>query len=321
MENKIMENQIKYTFLLPAYKPNFLEEALRSIKEQTYTDFKVIVSDDCSLHDLKSIFEKTCGDDPRFVFRRNEKNMGGKSLVSHWNLLVDMCDTEYFVMASDDDVYEPNFLVEADKLLVKYPKANLLRARSRVIDGEENIKAEENVTDEWLDNLHFIHRIYQKDWVGGIASFVYRTKHLKDKGNFVDFPSAWFSDDVTNFLMADEGCCMTQEVAFKVRSSDYNISSKWGDPEDSREKMIATYMNYRWMKEYMRSFDNYADRKFLVDVTKEYKYKIYTNIQNYIYSCRPFSFFKFLLQCPSDIGLCKIRMFAHWLRGRFKYTN
>ena len=311
----------KYTFLLPAYKPNFLAEALESIKEQAYTDFKVIVSDDCSPHDLKSIFEKTCGDDPRFVFRRNEKNMGGKSLVSHWNLLVDMCDTEYFVMASDDDVYEPNFLVEADKLLVKYPKANLLRARSRVIDGEGNIKAEENVTDEWLDNLHFIHRIYQKDWVGGIASFVYRTKHLKDKGNFVDFPSAWFSDDVTNFLMADEGCCMTQEVAFKVRSSDYNISSKWGDPDDSREKMIATYMNYRWMKEYMRSFDNYADRKFLVDVTKEYKYKIYTNIQNYIYSCRPFSFFKFLFQCPSDLGLCKLRMFAHWLGGRFKYTN
>lgn len=312
---------IKYTFLLPAYKPNFLAEALVSIKVQTYTDFKVIVSDDCSPHDLKSIFDKTCGDDPRFVFRRNGKNMGGKSLVSHWNLLVDMCDTEYFVMASDDDVYEPNFLVEADKLLVKYPKANLLRARSRVIDGEGKVKAEENVTDDWLDNLHFIHRIYQKDWVGGIASFVYRTKHLKDKGNFVDFPSAWFSDDVTNFLMADEGCCMTQEVAFKVRSSDYNISSKWGDPDDSREKMIATYMNYRWMKEYMRSFDNYADRQFLVDVIKEYKYKIYTNIQNYIYSCHPSSFFKFLLQCPSDIGLCKIRMFAHWLRGRFKYTN
>lgn len=311
----------KYTFLLPAYKPNFLAEALESIKEQTYKDFKVIVSDDCSPHDLKSIFEKTCGDDPRFVFRRNEKNLGGKSLVSHWNLLVDMCDTEYFIMASDDDVYEPDFLVEADKLLLKYPKANLLRARSRVIDGEGKVKTEENVTDEWLDNLHFINRIYQKDWVGGIASFVYCTKHLKDKGNFVDFPLAWFSDDVTNFIMADEGCCMTQKVTFRVRSSDYNISSKWGDPDDCREKMIATYMNYRWMKNYMKTFDNYADRKFLADVTKGFKYKIYNNIQNYIYSCRPSSFFKFLLQCPSDLGLCKLRMFAHWLRGRFKYAH
>ena len=258
-----MNNNFKYTFLLPAYKPNFLEEALVSIKEQTYTDFKVIVSDDCSPHDLKSIFEKTCGDDPRFVFRRNEKNMGGKSLVSHWNLLVNMCDTEYFIMASDDDVYESNFLMEADCLLKKYPEANLLRGRSRVIDGTGKVKMEEEVMDEWLDNLHFIHRIYQPDWAGGVASFVYRTSYLKKKGNFVDFPSAWFSDDVTNFLMANNGCCMTQEVTFRVRSSDYNISSQWGNPEDCRKKMIATYMNYRWMKEYMKLFENYDDQDFL----------------------------------------------------------
>ena len=130
---------IKYTFLLPAYKPNFLEEALVSIKEQTYADFKVIVSDDCSPHDLKSIFEKTCGDDPRFVFRRNEKNMGGKSLVSHWNLLVDMCDTEYFVMASDDDVYEPTFLEGVDKLTQKYPKVDLIRARCKKINEKGDV--------------------------------------------------------------------------------------------------------------------------------------------------------------------------------------
>ena len=44
--------------------------------------------------------------------------MGGKSLVSHWNLLVDMCDTEYFIMASDDDVYEPEFMKEIDSLVM-----------------------------------------------------------------------------------------------------------------------------------------------------------------------------------------------------------
>lgn len=53
----------KYTFLLPAFKPDFLEVALKSIKSQTYSDFKVLVSDDCSPHDLKSIYNKVCGDD------------------------------------------------------------------------------------------------------------------------------------------------------------------------------------------------------------------------------------------------------------------
>lgn len=313
-----MNNRVKYTFLLPAYKPDFFREALDSIKCQTYTDFKVIVSDDCSPYDLKSIYDDVCSQDTRFQFRRNLVNMGSKSLVSHWNLLVDMCDTEFLIMASDDDVYEPNFLEEADSLLQKYPKANLLRARSRVIDGDGNIKSEENAMDEWLDNLHFIHRIYLKDWAGGIASFIYRTKRLKEVGNFIDFPSAWFSDDVTNFVMANEGCCLTKNIAFNVRNSDVNISGQWGNPEDSRKKMQATYMNYKWMKSFMQKFDGYNDVDFLENVTAEYKYKVYTNVQSYIYSCHILPFLKYLLQCPADIGLFKPRMLAHYFRNKLK---
>ena len=119
---------IKYTFLLPAYKPDFFELALRSIKSQTVKDFKVLVSDDCSPYDLKSIYDKVCGDDERFCYRRNEVNMGSNSLVSHWNLLLDMCDTEFFILASDDDIYEPTFLDEVDKLASKYPEVDLIRA-------------------------------------------------------------------------------------------------------------------------------------------------------------------------------------------------
>lgn len=313
-----MNNRVKYTFLLPAYKPDFFREALDSIKCQTFTDFKVIVSDDCSPYDLKSIYDDVCSQDTRFQFRRNLVNMGSKSLVSHWNLLVDMCDTEFLILASDDDVYESNFLEEADSLLQKYPKANLLRARSRVIDGDGNIKSEENAMDEWLDNLHFIHRIYLKDWAGGIASFIYRTKRLKEVGNFIDFPSAWFSDDVTNFVMANEGCCLTKNIAFNVRNSDVNISGQWGNPEDSRKKMQATYMNYKWMKSFMQKFDGYNDVDFLENVTAEYKYKVYTNVQSYIYSCHILPFLKYLLQCPADIGLFKPRMLAHYFRNKLK---
>ena len=146
----------KYTFLLPAYKPNFLAEALESIKGQEYTDFKVIVSDDCSPHDLKSIFAKTCGDDPRFVFRRNEKNMGGKSLVSHWNLLVDMCDTEFFILASDDDVYSPYFLEEVDKLVCKYPNVDLFHARIQTIDELGEVTMKDASYEEYATQLEFL---------------------------------------------------------------------------------------------------------------------------------------------------------------------
>lgn len=51
----------KYTFLLPAYKAAYLEEALVSIRNQTFKDFKVLVSDDYSPENLEIIFKKIGG--------------------------------------------------------------------------------------------------------------------------------------------------------------------------------------------------------------------------------------------------------------------
>lgn len=312
-----MTNFPKYTFLLPAYKATYFEEALRSIKVQTYDDFKVLVSDDRSPEPLKPIFDRVCGNDPRFIFQRNEQNMGSKSLVSHWNLLVGMCDTEWLIMASDDDVYEPNFLEEADALLTKYPLVNLLRGRSQAIDGAGTVKATEDVTNEWLDTLHYIHRIYQPDYVGGIASYIYRTETLKQKGMFPDWPQAWFSDEAANIMMADYGSCITNSVTFKVRASGINISSQWGNPEDSSKKVSATYAFYPWMQRFMANIKATAfqDEAFFYQVEAEYKRKVCGNIQNYIYHCRPAPFFRYLLFLPKGLELCRLRMLAHYVKG------
>ena len=179
---------VKYTFLLPAYKPDFFEVALRSIKSQTLKDFKVLVSDDCSPHDLKSIYNKVRGDDARFSYRRNEVNMGSKSLVSHWNLLVDMCDTEYFILASDDDVYEPTFLEEVDKLAKKYLEVDLIRARVRLINDKGCLLEKDALFEEKVTSLEFISQLYGNHYIKCIANFVFKTKKLKDNGGFIDFP-------------------------------------------------------------------------------------------------------------------------------------
>lgn len=235
----------KYTFLLPAYKPNFLAEALESIKAQTYTDFKVIVSDDCSPHDLKSIFEKTCGDDPRFVFRRNEKNMGGKSLVSHWNLLVDMCDTEYFIMASDDDIYSPAFLEKIDKLICKYPNVDLFHARIQIIDEFGEVTMKDASYEEYATQLEFLSFVDEKDHQECVPNYVYRTHKLKQIGGYVDLPLAWFSDTATNNLMAANGCSSTQDILFSFRMSGQNISCiNKANSNVSLKKIEATYAFY-----------------------------------------------------------------------------
>lgn len=238
--------QTKYTFLLPAYKPDFFEEALRSIKKQTYMDFKVLVSDDCSPHDLKSIFDKVCGDDERFAYRRNEENMGGKNLVSHWNLLVDMCDTEYFILASDDDVYEPTFLEKVDELAQKYPEGDLIRARVKLIDENGELLEKEAIYEEIHTNLEFISQLYGNHYIKCIANFVFKTKVLKGNGGFVDFPLAWHSDSATVIMMSRNGVANTRNELFLFRKSEVNISYGKNSKQSSYRKIMATMLYDAW---------------------------------------------------------------------------
>lgn len=238
----------KYTFLLPAYKPDFFEVALRSIKSQTYSDFKVLVSDDCSPHDLKSIYNKVCGDDARFSYRRNEVNMGSKSLVSHWNLLVDMCDTEYFILASDDDVYEPTFLEEVDKLASKYPEVDLIRVRVKKINADKVLE-EDTPRSEFEEQLVFLMNTYKSNQIQCIANYVFKTQGLKNIGGFVSFPLAWGSDEATVVSLSKHGIAITDDVLFSFRWSGKNVSTNM-NPNILKKKIAARKLQIEFYKKY-----------------------------------------------------------------------
>ena len=234
----------KYTFLLPAFKGKYLDEMLRSIKAQTYTDFKVLISDDCSPEDLRSICEPYL-QDSRFTYRRNKENMGSKSLVSHWNLLVDMCDTEYLIMASDDDVYEPQFLAEIDALTQKYPQVDLFRGRVKIIDGDGELLEKDMMLDEYLNQLDFIYYFLGTYTIKCLANYVFKTSALKQKGYFYDLPLAWGSDNITAIVLSENGIGSTSSCCFSFRRSDVNISTR---VKDLSTNILKTRGCYEYIK-------------------------------------------------------------------------
>lgn len=230
----------KYTFLLPAYKPDFFKEALDSILGQTYKDFNLIILDDCSPYDLKSIVDEY--KDSRITFHRNEENMGGKNLVSCWNKLLSYAEGEYIILASDDDVYELNFLEEMDKLAQKYPEVDLLRARVRRIDDKGEIFAEDALYKEHGDCIDYI---YQKHFNNGItcmACFVFKTGALKSEGGFEYLPVAWHSDDASSLKVCKNGIANSSQILFNFRTSSVNISGRKITSKDALEKAKATLL-------------------------------------------------------------------------------
>lgn len=235
---------MKYTFLLPAYKAKYLKQALDSIKHQTFGDFKVVVSDDCSPEKLYDIVLPYL-DDVRFSYRRNERNIGGHSLVEHWNLLVNLCDTEYFIMASDDDIYEPNFLEILDKLVCKYPSVDLFHARAQVIDDRGEVTMKDALYDEYASQIEFMASYGNQGHVECVPNYIYRTDRMRRMGGFVDFPLAWCSDTATNNLMAENGCATSKNILFSFRMSGENISSiSKKNNEIIKQKIKAAYMFY-----------------------------------------------------------------------------
>ena len=193
-----------------------------------------------------------CSDDERFSFRRNEVNMGSKSLVSHWNLLVDMCDTEYFILASDDDVYEPTFLEEVDKLAKKFPEVYLIRARVRLINEQGNLLAKDAIYEEKLSDIEFISQLYGNHYIKCIANFVFKTEKLQEINAFKDFPLAWNSDSATVIEMSRNGMVNTNQLLFSFRISTVNISYGRNDKERCFKKIKASLEYDNWFGNYIR---------------------------------------------------------------------
>lgn len=223
-KNNDMQTEESYTFLLPAYKATYLREAIQSIVEQTIDDWQLIVSDDCSPEDILSVVHQF--DDKRIVYRRNEQNIGGRNLVEHWNLLLDLCDTEYCIMASDDDVYVPTFLEEIDKLANKYTHCNLFHARAHCIDAKGEIFKSDALYEEFVCQLDYLEQLDYYNHIECMANYVFRTRPLKDAGGFVDFPLAWGSDMATCNMLAKNGVANTKDILFSFRMSGLNISSQ-----------------------------------------------------------------------------------------------
>lgn len=274
---------MKYTFFIPAYKAKYLRDALESILSQTYTDFKVIISDDNSPYNLESIVDeyKNCG---KITYLKNANNIGGRDLANHWNKLLHLCDTEYIIMASDDDIYHPDFLKQANILSLKYPQANIIRARAIRINAQGDTIAKEDIFDEHQRSIEALHSIFCGNYIGCIGNYVFKTSALKESGGFIYMPYAWFSDILTVINnLSSYGQVNTQEVLFSFRLSGQNISSTKQDKSVDREKLIATISTDNWLSEHIEHIcaESLFEDRLKTESITAYKHRIYGQCGDY----------------------------------------
>ena len=82
-------------------------KSVRSLQAQTVGEFTLIVSDNASTDGTSEALEKIAGEDDRVRYSRNETNIGGEA---NFNRVLALAETEFFVWAGADDLWEPRFL-------------------------------------------------------------------------------------------------------------------------------------------------------------------------------------------------------------------
>lgn len=213
----------KVTIAIPAYKTQYLDVAIRSALNQTYDNIEIIVVDDCSPHDVKSVVESIADD--RVAYIRNAENLGSSDPSLNWNECLRHADGEFLCLLCDDDVYAPTYVEEMVALAARYPDADIFRSGVNIIDGMQNIVGLFPLAPERESIAEYIWHLHSGNNRQSISEWMLRVSALHDLGGYVNAPKAWGSDAMTIFCLGRKSDVVTSpQRLVSFRLSDINIT-------------------------------------------------------------------------------------------------
>lgn len=141
----------KVSILFPVYKTAiYLKEAVDSILSQTFTDFELIVLNDCSPDNAEEIMDTY--HDPRIVRYRGESNVGLGNVL---NVGISMAKGEYIARMDSDDISLPQRLQFQVDFLDSHPEYDLVSVGMREFGEREMDHFYDNETEQIKFNALF----------------------------------------------------------------------------------------------------------------------------------------------------------------------
>ncbi len=117
------------TVCVPTYNgAKYLQECLDSILCQTFTEFELLIIDDCSSDDTLNIVNTCAERDRRIRVVVNNANLG---LVGNWNRCINLAQGEWIKFVFQDDLLSPTCLEKM--LAARQPEKYLINCRRQFI--------------------------------------------------------------------------------------------------------------------------------------------------------------------------------------------
>ena len=171
----------KVSIVLPTYNgEKYIESSINSVLNQTFTDFELIIVNDCSTDSTPKIIEDFAKKDSRIRIIHNKEN---KKLPEALNIGFRASKGEYLSWTSDDNLYLPEAFDTMVKFLDENKDVYLVCGDSKLINDK----------GEFMGDIpsYSNDTIYINDYLG--SSFLYRREVINDIGEY----------DTSMFLVED----------------------------------------------------------------------------------------------------------------------
>ena len=121
--------------ILPTYNnEGTIFDSIKSILNQSYQDFELIIINDCSTDKTKQVIESF--DDNRIIYLENNKNIGRSKSR---NMAIKIAKGDFIAVMDGDDISVPNRLSKQLKYLIENPKIDLV-ASNIIFFTDEKVK-------------------------------------------------------------------------------------------------------------------------------------------------------------------------------------
>lgn len=190
----------------------WLDEAIRSIVQQTYTNWEFIIIDDASERPAREILDRY-RNDARIKIERTETRQG---LTKNLNTALSRCKGHFIARMDADDISLPHRLEKQVAYLQQHPATAAVAGFIELIDEAGNI------TGVWADDRRATDR--------------YTIRHMLPAKNCLAHPSVMMPADVLRTYRYNE---------VQIHSQDWDLWLRLEADDKVIEKINETLVLYR----------------------------------------------------------------------------
>ena len=193
---------MKISIIIPNYNhAKFLKKRIDSILNQKFTDFEVIILDDCSTDESKDIINSY--KDERISLKLfNDKNSG--SPFKQWKKGIEAAKHDYIWIAESDDWADLNFLYEAENILKTQQNISLYYSNSQLVAEDETFfensikKYTEDLDEKLWNNNHLYNGkdyvkkyLFYKNFILNASSVIFKKSNaIKSIDEIINFKTS-----------------------------------------------------------------------------------------------------------------------------------